>query len=264
MSGNMSSKELVLDTKDSFRNFVDCFQYGNESPRYGIVYSVDSHGNPVMHEDHNEISDCREIAIGNLRGCIGEKKRKEGTKFSGADKLRYIVGFSLGNKVSAEGCSVIGVKIARAYDSILKCRPTTAQRITHASYASGHKKVPVEKMLLYYIEADKPWVKSPDLASLHMLLIRIGRFKSLAGLKSVAVSKIPEVLPKTIGGTSVDGDRVKTYHKVWIQILKEYEQRFSKKKFSTTYDLNNGDPLDNYMWEDGIDALCDKEREEDE
>jgi hypothetical protein len=259
MSGNIASKELVLDTKDSSRNFVDCFQYGNELPRYGIVYSLDKNGNPVMHEDHNEISDCREIAIGNLRGCIGEKKRAEGIKFTGADKLRYIIGFSTGNKVSAEGCAGIGVKIARAYDHILKCKPTTSQRITHLSYSSGQKKVPIGRMILYYIEADKPWVKSPDLASLHMLLIRLGRFKSVADLKSIPVSKIPEALPKSVSASSVDGDRVKTYHKAWIQILKEYDKMFARKKFSTTYDLDNGDPLDNYMWEDGIDALCEKE-----
>jgi len=248
----------VLDTNDNIRNFVDCFQYGNELPRYGIVYSLNKNGNPVMHEDHNEISDCREIAIGNLRGCIGEKKRREGTKFTGADKLRYIIGFSKSNKESADGCSSVGVKIARAYDSILKCRPTVAQQITHIT-CSSTKKTPVDRMILYYIEADKPWVKSPDLASLHMLLIRLGRFKSAANLKSVPVSKIPEALPKSVSASSVDGDRVKTYHKDWIQILKQYDKMFAKKKFSTTYDLDNGDPLDNYMWEDGIDTLCKKE-----
>jgi hypothetical protein len=257
MSANTSVKGKALKLGIPLEDFWHTFRYGSEIPRFGIIYGVDTRGTLVVHPDHGEISGCREIIIGILRGAIGERKLKEGSKFNGIDKLRYFIGFNSENKDAAAGCSTIGVKIARAYDNILKCRPTTSQPITRLINENGNEEKTSE-LILHYIEADLPWAKSPVLVSLHMLLIRLGRFKSLAGLKSQPLNKIPALLPKIVDWKSSDGNRVKHDHKLWIEILKDYSKLFQKKKFSTTYDLGASDVTEDYMWEYGIDAFCRK------
>jgi len=193
---------------------------------------------------------------------LSEKKEAEGKNFTGFSRLNYVVGFSTKNQDEYNGCRTIGIRILHAFERILACRPSHAFPIENIK-SPRDGKGGIKGALLFLVSSDKPWVKSPEMLSLHLLLLRLGSYKCFSVLKHTPLNDIPEKMKSIadkIRGEEEEEDiaRVVIHTDAWIKVLKEYEKRFGKKKFTTTFQLDRDDADSGTLWEDGIDVQAEQ------
>jgi hypothetical protein len=107
-----------------------------------------------------------------------------------------------------------------------------------------------ENNIFYYFIASKKWIKSPNMFSLFMLLLRVGTkikeyttFRTLDGFyKSLQRNK-----------NTVDINYLKTHYKRILLVLKHYNRLFGKTSMRDLYIPST--PLN--LFPEGINSLCD-------
>jgi hypothetical protein len=257
MSVNANYKKFTLDISESRGRLLENLRYASSQAAFLPVKFIN---NDIIYTENRfqRFQSCREILIGEVRALLAEKKEVEGGKFTGFSRLNYVVGFSVKNSDEFNGCRTIGIRILHAFERILSCRPSHAFPIENIKSPRDGKSG-IKGALMFLVSADKPWVKSPEMLSLHLLLLRLGSYKCFSVLKHTTLSDIPEkmksIAEKMKGGEEEeDIARVVIHTDAWIKILKEYEKRFGKKKFTTAFQLDKDDADSGTLWEDGIDV----------
>lgn len=259
MSASTTSKRLVVHCQSRRSKFLQGLQYAADDPSFMAVREVE--GNKILtSENCEQFGECRELVLGSMRSILADMKGQQGKDFNGFEKLRYLMGYSAARASRMKGCCTIGLRIVHAYDSLLHCRPTHVMPVRKCvSWIDGKFDFGEKSVIL--VEADRKWSKAPELVSLHMLLLRLGRHTFLEPLLRVPLKDIPTKIVELAEEQPPENDdvgRIQIYGSTWPKILKEFEKRFAKKKFSTTFYLGKPDANDGGLMEDGIDTLCEQ------
>jgi hypothetical protein len=259
MSVSSNSKKFTLDIIESRGKLLENLRYGSTQAAFLPAKSVNN--NIIYTEGRfQRFHDCREIIIGEIRSLLAEKREIEGKNFTGFPRLNYVVGFSARNKNESDRCQTIGMRILHAFEKILACRPSHAFAIDTIKSARDGKSG-VKNAILFLVSADKPWVKSPEMLSLHLLLLRLSTHECFSVLKHTPLGDIPNKMKSVaekVKTKDEDIARVVLHTDAWVKILKEYDKRFGKKKFTTTFLLDHDGAESGALWEDGIDVPSEK------
>jgi hypothetical protein len=268
MSANTKSVgvNILFDRRDDYDAFSSYNQYGMSLPSIGIVKSFEK-GVISVFEDCFDT--CREIAIGKLTAMLFEKRKKEKENFNGIDRLRYVFFFNTRSKegrIAAENLAKVGVKIVNAFERHVNFPLTHAWKVKGVVNDKGKELALKSTHFFVFVDAPRQWAKSPALASLHMLLMRLGRVQGMEKITNAKNNEVIDrlkVLSKKIDSEMTDDDdyeefdyemtedieRVLKDIKYWFRALEGYDKYFLKKKFSTAYRLDD-------LSEETADDMC--------
>lgn len=93
---------------------------------------------------------------------------------------------------------------------------------------------------LYVVSASAKWLRAPQLLSLHLLLLRCGKFKQFDALKTL--DDLPSVASALRRGrqNSSDANRVKSDQASWRKIADNVDYLFFSRKMKTLFTQNEG------------------------
>jgi len=253
-----ANTKLVLKSDATKDNLLGNLQYTSGMPSFLPVKNVEK-GIITLHQNFQRFADCREILVGETRAILADKKDQEGKNFTGFSRLRYLAGFCVRDQEAVERCHTIGMRIVRTFDRVLKCRPTHIYSVSEVHTAGGRRDL--KSAIIFLLEADKPWSKSPAMVSLHSLLFRLGANKIFNPIRDIPYANIPEKmisLAEKCKEPTDDLARVVLYTKAWVKFLKSYNKDLAKKKFTTTFLLDRDDADSGTVYDDGIDVVTEE------